>query len=303
MGGVAAVFPGQGGQCPRMGAPWEGASGWWVVERASEVLGEDLADLLLTTDESRLARTRDAQIAVLVTSLVAWQSGAVADDEPLVAVAGHSLGQITALVAAGVLSLDDGVRLVARRAELTQAVADRSPGRMVALLGATLEQARSACAVAPDACWVANDNAPGQVVLAGTPDGIDAAVTRANVLGVRKAVPLKVGGAFHTPLMASAGAPFAEALASVSFVAGGPPVVDNGDASPHVDGDAWGPRLVDHLVSPVRWRESQLALTALGATTFVEVGGPGALAAMAKRTVPHVACRVANEPPIGANLR
>ena len=114
---------------------------------------------------------------------------------------GHSLGQVTALIASGVLDLDDGVRFAARRAELTQAAADAHPGRMAALLGATIEQAEAACAAAPDACWVANDNAPGQVVIAGTPDGVDAAIARGKELGVRRAMPLNVGGAFHTPLM------------------------------------------------------------------------------------------------------
>jgi [acyl-carrier-protein] S-malonyltransferase len=130
-------------------------------------------------------------------------------------------------------------------------------------------------------------------VLAGTPSGIDAAVARAHDLGVRKAIPLKVGGAFHTPLMQPACDGFAEALAAVEFATGSVPVVGNGDAAPHNDGNAWRERLVDHLVSPVRWRESQLALEALGAAAFKEVGGPGALAGMAKRTVPEVVMEVA----------
>jgi [acyl-carrier-protein] S-malonyltransferase len=296
MGGVALIFPGQGGQAPRMGEPWRESSGWWVVDRASEVLGEDLADLLLTVDGTRLARTREAQLAVFVTALVAWESRPDLGDVPVLAVAGHSLGQVTALVAAGVLSLDDGVALVARRAELTQAAADAAPGRMAALLGASIDQAEVACAAAPDACWLANDNAPGQVVIAGTPEGVAAATDRAAEVGVRKAVPLKVGGAFHTPLMQAACAPFTTALAEVAFNAPRLAVVGNGDAAVHRDGTGWRARLVEHLVSPVRWRESQLALAELGATTFVEVGGAGALVAMAKRTVPDVAAHAWSGP-------
>lgn len=298
MGGAAVVFPGQGGQAPQMGAPWRDTAGWWIVDRASEVLGEDISELLLTDDSARLARTRDAQLAVLVTSLVAWASNPLPADEPVVAMAGHSLGQVTALVAAGVLDLDDGVRLAAQRADLTQAAADAAPGRMAALLGATPEQAEAACEAAPDACWLANDNAPGQVVVAGTADGVDAAVARAAELGVRKAVPLKVGGAFHTPLMAAACEPFGAVLAGAAFADGQHRVVGNTDAAAHADGDGWRTRLIDHLVAPVRWRESQLTLAALGATTIVEIGGPGSLVAMAKRTIPHVAGRVVNAPLI-----
>jgi [acyl-carrier-protein] S-malonyltransferase len=286
-----------------MGQPWRATSGWALVEHASDVLGQNVAELLLTDDADRLARTRDAQVAVFVTSLVAWENAPLDDDDDdqIVALAGHSLGQLTALVAAGALAFDEGLQLVARRAELTQTAADATPGRMVALLGATIEQAEAACAaVTPTGCWIANDNAPGQVVLAGTPDGVDAAVAAATELGVRKAMPLKVGGAFHTPLMASACAPFADALASVVFKATTAPIVRNDDAIPHRDPEGWREKLVDHLVSPVRWRESQLALEALGASTFVEVSGPGTLAGMAKRTVPSVQCRVFSEPRVGA---
>lgn len=288
MGALAVIFPGQGGQAPEMGAPWRDTDGWWVVERASKVLNDDIADLLLSNNPERLSRTREAQVAVFVNSLVAWESTRPADGETVVAMAGHSLGQLSALVASGALSLDDGVGLVATRAELTQKAADARPGRMVALLGASVEQAQEACTAAPSGAWVANDNAPGQVVLAGTPDGIDAAVAKATDLGVRKAMPLKVGGAFHTPLMRPACEPFAAALADIEFREGAVPVIGNGDAIAHNDGNAWRDRLVDHLVSPVRWRESQLALVSSGVTKFVEAGGPGALAGMAKRTVPDL---------------
>ena len=131
-----------------------------------------------TPPDDVLARTRNAQLAVLLTSLVAWEAMQPLAEAP-VAFAGHSLGQVTALIAAGSLPFDAGVRFAARRAELTQAAADAHPGRMAALLGATIEQAEEACAAAPDACWVANDNAPGQVVIAGTPEGLEAASARA----------------------------------------------------------------------------------------------------------------------------
>ena len=169
---VAVVFPGQGTQAPGMGAPWQDHPAWKVVEQAEAALGEPLAPLLLDASAEELARTRNSQLSVLCASLVAWEAA-----RPLlhdvVAFGGHSLGQVTALIASGALELEDGVRFAARRAELTQAAADAHPGRMAALLGATLEQAEDACTAAPGACWVANDNAPGQVVIAGTPDGVE----------------------------------------------------------------------------------------------------------------------------------
>ncbi|HSO95104.1 MAG TPA: ACP S-malonyltransferase [Acidimicrobiia bacterium] len=299
--GIAVLFPGQGTQSPGMGAPWRDQPAWSVIERAEAAFGEPLAELVLDAPAERLARTREAQLAVLLTSLVAWE--AIRDRVPeAVAFAGHSLGQVTALIASGALSLEDGVRFAARRAELTQAAADANPGRMVALLGATVEQAVAACDAAPDGCWVANDNAPGQVVLAGTPDGVEAASARAKDLGVKRVTPLNVGGAFHTPLMAGASEALGGELETVAFTAGGAPVVSNLDALPHADGAAWRARSAEHVSVPVRWRESVQAMVASGATTFLEVGHGTMLAGLAKRTVPDVPVRGVATPDDAAAL-
>ncbi len=224
---------------------------------------------------------------MLLTSLVAWESVKAHVPDP-VAFAGHSLGQVTALIASGVLTLEAGVRFAARRAELTQAAADAHPGRMAALLGATVEQAEAACAAAPDSCWLANDNAPGQVVIAGTAEGVDAAGVRAKELGVKRVTALNVGGAFHTPLMSDAAAALPGELATVSFSAPVAPVVSNHDAQPYRDGDGWRERLPDHVRVPVRWRASMETLAGLGATRFLEAGHGSMLAGLAKRTVPDV---------------
>src|SRR6476646_9174555 len=183
-----------------MGLVWRDHPAWSVVDRAEAALGEPLAHLITDAPDDVLARTRNAQLAVLLTSLIAWEAMQPLTERPL-AFAGHSLGQVTALIAAGCLPFETGVCFAARRAELTQAAADAHPGRMAALLGATIEQAEGACAAAPDGCWIANDNAPGQVVIAGTPDGIEVAIARSKEIGVRRATSLNVGGAFHTPLM------------------------------------------------------------------------------------------------------
>src|SRR2546423_4657335 len=181
---VGVVFPGQGSQVAGFGQQWQGDPAFSMIERAEAALGLSLAPLVVDPDVS-LDRTRDQQLAVLLSALVAWEGcRRVLEEEP-VAFAGHSLGQITALLAAGTLSLDDGLPLAVRRAELTQAVADARPGRMAALLGATDEQAKAACAAAPDGCWIANDNAPGQIVIAGTPDGVEAGIEAAKAAGVR----------------------------------------------------------------------------------------------------------------------
>ena len=273
-----------------MAASWRGEPGWAIVERAETALGESLGHLITDAPAEALTRTREAQLAVLLTSLVVWDALAPLPEAPL-AFAGHSLGQVTALIAAGVLPLDAGVRFAARRAELTQAAADAHPGRMAALLGATPEQAEAACAAAPDACWVANDNAPGQVVIAGTPDGLAAASARAQEIGVRRVTALNVGGAFHTPLMHDATAGLRDEVGPLELGLPAAPVVSNHDAVGYTDADGWRDRLPDHVSVPVRWRSTMDTLVDLGATTFLEVGHGSMLAALAKRGAPSVTVR------------
>jgi len=286
---VGVMFPGQGAQRPGLGENWQYDEVWAIVTRAERALGRDLSALLLDP-EADLDRTEDAQLAVLLASLMAWDKAKGTVGEP-VAFAGHSLGQITALLAAGALPFEDGVRLAARRARHTQEAADRTAGRMVALLGATPEQAELVCAAAPDSCWVANDNAPGQIVVAGTPEGVDAAVAAAPVAGVRRTIRLQVGGAFHTPLMEEARRAFARDLAVAPLADTGTPVVSNGDGRAHGDGAGWRRRLADHLVRPVRWRDSVETLVGMGATELVEVGPGTTLAGLARRIAPGVGVR------------
>lgn len=299
---IAVIFPGQGTQAPGMGASWRDHPAWSVVEAAEAAFGEPLGDLLLGAPAERLARTRDAQLAVLITSLVVWEAIRDQVQEP-VAFAGHSLGQVTALIASGALPLDAGVRFAARRAELTQRAADTHPGKMAALLGATVEQAQEACNAAPGECWVANDNAPGQVVIAGTHGGVEAGAARAREIGVKRVAPLNVGGAFHTPLMRDAADALPAELATVTFSVGAAPIVSNLDALPHSDTDEWRSRSAEHVAVPVRWRESMLAMVGLGATSFIEVGHGSMLAGLAKRTVPEIPVRGVATPHDCSTLR
>jgi [acyl-carrier-protein] S-malonyltransferase len=282
-----------------MGAPWRDHPAWTVVERAEAALGEPLAPLLLDADAETLSRTRNAQLAVLVSSLVAWE--AARDELDPIAFAGHSLGQVSALVASGALPFDAGIRFAAARAELTQAAADRHPGRMAALLGATPEQAEAACAATAE-CWLANDNAPGQVVIAGTPAGLEAGIAAAKEQGVRKAMPLDVGGAFHTPLMQDAADALVAEIAGAGLAAPSAPVVSNHDGQAYSDAEGWRARSAAHVAVPVRWRTVQATLAELGAPALVEVGHGSMLAALAKRTLPDLPVHPAGTPDAVAAL-
>jgi [acyl-carrier-protein] S-malonyltransferase len=276
-----------------MGEPWRRSPAWDVVERAETALGQPLSHLLLDASDADLSRTREAQLAVLLSSLLAWEALRDEIDAP-VAFAGHSLGQVTALIASGALTLEDGVRLAARRADCTQAAADENPGRMAAMIGADLPTAEEACE-GLDA-WVANDNAPGQVVVGGTPAGVEAAKERAAALGVRRVVALNVGAAFHTPLMRPAADALSPFLAATAFRAPSAPVVSNADAEPFDGADGWADRLALHLISPVRWRCSLEKLVAMGVDTLFEVGPGNVLAGLARRTVPAITTRSVTVP-------
>jgi [acyl-carrier-protein] S-malonyltransferase len=265
-----------------MGAPWVDTPSWAVVERLSAVLGRDLAELLVGADAATLQLTRNAQAATFALSLVALdrlRAGGV-DAE---AVAGHSLGEYTALVAAGALGEGEAMRLVGARGDAMQAAADANPGTMAAVLGLEPDAVADACAEG-DGAWVANDNAPGQIVIAGTSEGVGAAGEAAKRRGATRVLPLAVGGAFHSPLMAPAQPALDAALASTPFATPELPVVANVDAGVHAD-DRWRPLLSAQLCQPVRWRQSLTCLAQLGATEFVELGPGDALTGMVKRTL------------------
>ncbi len=285
----AWLFPGQGAQRPGMGEPWVDSPAWAVVDRVAKASGRDVAALLLDADAPTLQATRNAQLATFTLSLVALRAVRDADGGAVgpVASAGHSLGEYTALVAAGALSDEEGTRLVVERGEAMQAAADATPGTMAALLA--LDAGAVAELVAGiDGCWVANDNAPGQVVVSGTPAGVAAAGEAVRAAG-GKVMALPVGGAFHSALMAPAAARLETALATVRFGDTGVPVVANVDATAHTDGAGWPGRLAAQLCQRVRWQESLLALAGLGADRFVEIGPGSALTGMVKRAVPAAA--------------
>jgi [acyl-carrier-protein] S-malonyltransferase len=282
----AIIFPGQGAVAPAAGKAWRNHPAWTVVDEAEEALQRPVGRLLLDADSEELSGTGASQIAVLLASLVAWEALSPALEHHPIAFAGHSLGQITALIASGAVERHEGLRLAGERAEHSQRSADANPGRMAALVGGDLRAAQQACA-GVDA-WLANDNAPGQVVIAGTPRGVDEAAEQARGLGVRRVLPLDVGHAFHTPLLADVATGLRPLLDMLAFCEPTAPVVANADATAHTDPSVWPDQLERHLTQPVRWRESQYVLAELGAGTFVEVGPGRVLAGLARRTVPDV---------------
>jgi len=281
-----------------MGSAWTGTPSWALVDRASAVVRRDVAALLLDADAEELRATRNAQLTTFVASLVALDALRAAGLPEPDGAAGHSLGEYTALTAAGALAFEDGVRLVAARGEAMQAAADARPGTMAAVLGLDVAEVQSVCE-GVDEAWVANDNAPGQVVVAGSAAGVEAAGVAAKERGARRVMPLPVGGAFHTPLMAAAAEGLRAALAGVALTDPRPPVVANVDAAPHGAGDDWQGLLADQLCRPVRWRPTLEHLgTAAGdgPLTLVEIGPGGVLTGMAKRTLPTARALTVSEP-------
>ncbi|MCU1344719.1 MAG: fabD [Acidimicrobiia bacterium] len=281
---LAFTFPGQGSQRPGMGRPWADHESWELVDEASEVVGRDVAALLLEADADTLKDTRNAQLTTFVLSLV------VLDAVERLGVdarfcAGHSLGEYTALTAAGALSFEDGVRLVSERAAAMHEAGQDQPGAMTAILGLDDELVEVACRRADGDVWVANFNAPGQVVIAGSPEGVARAVAVARELGAKKAMPLPVSGAFHTPFMQPARERLRKAIAEANPRDTDIPVVSNVDGLPHDHGADWASLLSAQLCSPVRWKHCLLTLADQGVNTFVELGPGGLLTGMAKRTV------------------
>jgi len=283
---LAFTFPGQGSQKPGMGAPWTDHESWELVAEASAIAGRDVGHLLLEADADELRQTRNAQLTTFVLSLVVLDAVERVGVSPGAA-AGHSLGEYTALTATGALSFDDGVRTVVARGDAMQAAAEDNPGTMAAVLGLDDEDCDVACRRADGEAWVANFNAPGQVVIAGSPDGVGRASAAAKELGAKKVMALPVGGAFHTPFMAPARDALRKAIAEATLRSPDVPVIANIDARSHDDPDDWAKLLSAQLVSPVRWRQSVQRLVDDGVTTFVELGPGSVLTGTIKRIAPN----------------
>jgi [acyl-carrier-protein] S-malonyltransferase len=280
---LAFVFPGQGSHRPGAARAWSGDPACRIVDEVGHAVGRDVAALL--DDPTTGSRTADAQPAIFAASLLAWRALDDAGIRPDV-VAGHSLGEITAAVAAGTFDVHDGARIVAARSEAMAQACARRPGGMAAVLKCGHDALR--LLVEDDAeLVVANDNAPGQVVVAGPRPAIDRLRDRVRSAGGR-ALPLDVEGAFHSPAMEPAIGPLQTALDAVDWRPVEVPLVTATTAELLDDATAIATAIAGGMLAPVRWRDVQQRLVALGVRDIVEVGPGGVLAGLAKRSVPQV---------------
>lgn len=312
MSPFAFVFPGQGSQSVGMGrdlaATSPAAAAVWSA--ADAVLGEPLSRLAWEGPAETLDRTENAQPALLAASIAilealreGWSAAGVPTPIPAFA-AGHSMGQYSALVAAGVLLLEDGVRLARRRGELMQASGQGRDGAMAALIG--LEDARLpelvAAASAHGIFVVANRNSPGQVVVSGERPAIEAGAALAKELGAKRAIVLPVSVAAHSPLMAEAADAMRETLASVAVADPTTTLLANADARPITTADGARAELVEHLTAGVDWVGAVETMVAAGVTTFVEVGPGKVLTGLIKRIAPDAEVIPADDPASAERL-
>jgi [acyl-carrier-protein] S-malonyltransferase len=302
---LALLFPGQGSQAVGMGAALADAFGSArdVFAEIDQALGQDLSGLMRNGPEDQLTLTENAQPALMAVSLAVIR---VLDKEFGVAidraafVAGHSLGEYSALAAAGALSIADTARLLKLRGQAMQRAVPVGQGAMASLIGPKTDLALAEAAAAAGAevgvCVVANDNNNGNVVISGEKAAVDRAIEKAKELGAR-AIPLNVSAPFHCPLMQPAADEMATALASAALLAPAVPVVANVTARPEQDADTIRGLLVEQVTGRVRWRESmEWMATQGGVTRFVEVGSGKVLTGMAKRIAPDAESLALNSP-------
>lgn len=273
----AFVFPGQGAQFTGMGKSYYDNSSFSkrIFEQANELLGFRLSDIMFTGSEDELKQTAITQPAIFLHSIIAFRS--VEATRPDM-VAGHSLGEFSALVANGTLSFESGLQLVSLRAQAMQKACEMNPSTMAAVLGLADEKVEEVCATIAketgEVVVAANYNCPGQLVISGSIKGVEAACEALKAAGAKRALVLPVGGAFHSPLMEPARQELQEAIEGTTFHAPSAPVYQNVAAKGVIDRDEIKQNLIDQLTGAVRWTQCVQAMINDGATKFIEVG-PG----------------------------
>jgi len=286
----AYVFPGQGSQFPGMGkALFENnVEAEQYFEQANSILGFRISDIMFEGSAEELKQTNVTQPAIFLHSVIAYRCKA--SDIPAM-VAGHSLGEFSALVVAGALEFEDGLRLVAARAEAMQLACESHPSTMAAVLGLEDQVVEDICRQVMESTGEvvvpANYNCPGQLVISGSLTGIDKACEALKAAGAKRALVLPVGGAFHSPLMASAKDQLEEAIRKTSFKHPSCPVYQNVVAAAVTDPVTIRQYLIDQLTSPVRWTQSVQAMTADGATLYTESGPGKVLQGLIKKISPE----------------
>lgn len=290
----AYIFPGQGAQFPGMGKElYDGSETARArFEQANDILGFRLSDLMFSGTDDELKQTRVTQPAIFLHSVVLaletvnFKLGGTPPDM----VAGHSLGEFSALVAAGALSFEDGLRLVYQRSMAMQRACELHPSTMAAVLGLADEQIEQICADVQaenhEIVVAANYNCPGQVVISGSLDGVQIAGERLKNAGAKRVLSLAVGGAFHSPLMEPARAELAAAIEATAFQPPVCPIYQNVNAAPSRDVAAIRANLIAQLTAPVRWTQSVQAMSVDGATRFIECGPGKVLQGLVKKIVP-----------------
>lgn len=280
------VFPGQGAQYTGMGKDLyeNNAEVRTMMERANEILGFCLTDIMFEGTAEELKQTKVTQPAVFLHSVAMAKALGV---EPS-AVAGHSLGEFSALVVAGALSFEEGLRLVAKRAQAMQACCEAVPGTMAAVLSLTDEEVEAVCEATEGVVVAANYNCPGQLVISGEKSAVEAACVKAKEAGARRALVLPVGGAFHSPLMEPAREELERAIAEAQFVTPTCPIYQNVDAEPHTDPVEIKQNLIAQLTAPVRWTQIVRRMVNDGVDQITELGPGTVLQGLVKKIAPEM---------------
>jgi len=284
---IAHVFPGQGAQFSGMGKDLHDQYplAQQLFAQADAILGFPLSEIMFTGSEEELKQTRVTQPAVFLHAYVAHRC--LAGEQPDM-VAGHSLGELTALVVNGCLSFEEGLTLVSKRAHAMQRACERQASGMVAVLKFDDKVTEEVCAsVTDDVVVPANYNSPGQLVISGSVTGVEKAIENLRAMGARRILPLNVGGAFHSPLMLSAQRDLAAAIEQTPFHTPSCPIFQNASAEGTTDVAVIQRNLKEQLTSPVRWTQSVLRMAAAGATEFREFGPGEVLTGLIKRILPE----------------